>query len=140
MALTGLYWWWRRRAHLRAVAAGQATIRQLANSPLCRGKSRGNFIESAPVWSTFLLNRSAPPDPVGVMGDGRTYDHVCALRAVTSTDGMTADYYPFPHEFLGRAATRIINEVKSINRVAHDEQAKARSSGSKGNQDSSPFA
>jgi GMP synthase (glutamine-hydrolysing) len=54
------------------------------------------------------------------MGDGRTYDHVCALRAVTSTDGMTADYYPFPHEFLGRAATRIINEVKGMDAAATD--------------------
>ena len=51
------------------------------------------------------------------MGDGRTYDHVCALRAVTSVDGMTADFYPFDMAFLGRAATRIINEVKGINRV-----------------------
>jgi GMP synthase (glutamine-hydrolysing) len=62
--------------------------------------------------------RSGRPSPcccrcktVGVMGDGRTYDNVCALRAVTSTDGMTADFYPFDHAFLGRAATRIINEV-----------------------------
>jgi len=51
------------------------------------------------------------------MGDGRTYDNVCALRAVTSTDGMTADYYPFPHEFLGQVATRIITRCAVINRV-----------------------
>ena len=61
---------------------------------------------------------------VGVMGDARTYDHVCALRAVTSTDGMTADYFPFPHDFLGRTATRIINEVRGINRVVYDVTSK----------------
>jgi GMP synthase (glutamine-hydrolysing) len=53
---------------------------------------------------------------VGVMGDGRTYDQARALRAVTSTDGMTADYYPFDHAFLGRVANRIINEVRGVNR------------------------
>ena len=55
---------------------------------------------------------------------GRTYDHVCALRAVTSTDGMTADSYPFEHAFLSRVATRIINEVKGINRVVYDVTSK----------------
>jgi GMP synthase (glutamine-hydrolysing) len=65
-----------------------------------------------------------PVKSVGVMGDGRTYDHVCALRAVTSTDGMTADYFPFPHDFLGRVATRIINEVRGINRVVYDVTSK----------------
>ena len=58
-----------------------------------------------------------PVRSVGVMGDARTYDQVCALRAVTSTDGMTADSYPFDHAFLARVATRIINEVRGINRV-----------------------
>jgi GMP synthase (glutamine-hydrolysing) len=58
-----------------------------------------------------------PVRTVGVMGDGRTYDQACALRAVTSTDGMTADYYPFDHAFLGRVANRIINEVRGIDRV-----------------------
>ena len=53
-----------------------------------------------------------PVRTVGVMGDGRTYDHVCALRAVTSTDGMTADSYPFDHAFLAETATRIVNEVR----------------------------
>ena len=65
-----------------------------------------------------------PVRTVGVMGDARTYDNVCALRAVTSTDGMTADYYPFDHNVLGRAATRIINEVKGINRVVYDVTSK----------------
>ena len=70
------------------------------------------------IWQAFAV--LLPVKTVGVMGDGRTYDNVCALRAVTSTDGMTADYYPFPHELLGRVATRIINEVKGINRVVYD--------------------
>jgi len=61
---------------------------------------------------------------VGVMGDARTYDFVCALRAVTSTDGMTADYYDFSHDFLGHVATRIINEVRGINRVVYDITSK----------------
>jgi GMP synthase (glutamine-hydrolysing) len=74
------------------------------------------------IWQAFAV--LLPVKTVGVMGDGRTYDHVCALRAVTSTDGMTADYFPFPHEFLGRAATRIINEVKGINRVVYDVTSK----------------
>jgi GMP synthase (glutamine-hydrolysing) len=74
------------------------------------------------IWQAFAV--LLPVRTVGVMGDGRTYDHVCALRAVTSTDGMTADYYPFPHEILGRAATRIINEVRGINRVVYDVTSK----------------
>ncbi len=65
-----------------------------------------------------------PVNTVGVMGDLRTYEAVLALRAVTSTDGMTADYYPFPHDFLGRVATRIINEVKGVNRVVYDVTSK----------------
>jgi GMP synthase (glutamine-hydrolysing) len=65
-----------------------------------------------------------PVRTVGVMGDGRTYDYACALRAVTSVDGMTADYYPFAHDFLGETATRIINEVRGINRVTYDITSK----------------
>jgi GMP synthase (glutamine-hydrolysing) len=61
---------------------------------------------------------------VGVMGDYRTYDNVCGLRAVTSTDGMTADVYPFDAAFLARVATRIVNEVKGINRVVYDYTSK----------------
>jgi len=74
------------------------------------------------IWQAFAV--LLPVKTVGVMGDGRSYDHVCALRAVTSTDGMTADYFPFAHDFLGRAATRIINEVKGINRVVYDITSK----------------
>jgi GMP synthase (glutamine-hydrolysing) len=74
------------------------------------------------IWQAFAV--LLPVKTVGVMGDARSYDFVCALRAVTSTDGMTADYYPFPHEILGRAATRIINEVRGINRVVYDITSK----------------
>ncbi len=74
------------------------------------------------IWQAFAV--LLPVKSVGVMGDYRTYDHVCALRAVTSTDGMTADSYPFTHDFLARAATRIINEVKGINRVVYDVTSK----------------
>ena len=72
-----------------------------------------------------MADAGLPPGVANlVMGDARSYDFACALRAVTSTDGMTADYYPFPHEILGRAATRIINEVRGINRVVYDITSK----------------
>ncbi len=74
------------------------------------------------IWQAFAV--LLPVRTVGVMGDARTYDHVCGLRAVTSTDGMTADSYPFAHEFLSKTATRIINEVKGINRVVYDVTSK----------------
>ncbi|MDE1148193.1 MAG: glutamine-hydrolyzing GMP synthase [Azospirillaceae bacterium] len=74
------------------------------------------------IWQAFAV--LLPVRTVGVMGDGRSYDYACALRAVTSVDGMTADYYPFEHEFLGRVATRIINEVRGINRVTYDITSK----------------
>ena len=70
------------------------------------------------IWQAFAA--ILPMRTVGVMGDGRTYDYALALRAVTSVDGMTADYYPFTHDFLGETATRIINEVKGVNRVFYD--------------------
>jgi GMP synthase (glutamine-hydrolysing) len=74
------------------------------------------------IWQAFAV--LLPVRTVGVMGDGRTYDYVLALRAVTSNDGMTADFYPFDMSFLGGAATRIINEVKGINRVVYDVTSK----------------
>lgn len=74
------------------------------------------------IWQAFAI--ILPVKTVGVMGDGRSYDYACALRAVTSVDGMTADFYPFDMSFLGRVATRIINEVKGINRVAYDITSK----------------
>ncbi len=74
------------------------------------------------IWQAFVA--ILPVRTVGVMGDGRTYDFACALRAVTSVDGMTADYYPFTHDFLGETATRIINEVPGINRVTYDITSK----------------
>ncbi len=74
------------------------------------------------IWQAFAV--LLPVRTVGVMGDGRTYDFVCALRAVTSVDGMTADFYPFEMSFLGKVATRIINEVRGINRVTYDITSK----------------
>jgi len=74
------------------------------------------------IWQAFAV--ILPVRSVGVMGDGRTYDHVLALRAVTSVDGMTADFFPYDMAFLGRAATRIINEVRGINRVVYDVTSK----------------
>ncbi|MCP5001000.1 MAG: glutamine-hydrolyzing GMP synthase [Hyphomicrobiales bacterium] len=74
------------------------------------------------IWQAFAV--LLPVQTVGVMGDGRTYEFVCALRAVTSVDGMTADFYHYDMEFLGRAATRIINEVRGINRVVYDVTSK----------------
>jgi GMP synthase (glutamine-hydrolysing) len=74
------------------------------------------------IWQAFAV--ILPVKTVGVMGDGRTYEHVVGLRAVTSTDGMTADFYHFDMSFLGRVATRIINEVRGVNRVVYDVTSK----------------
>jgi GMP synthase (glutamine-hydrolysing) len=74
------------------------------------------------IWQAFAV--LLPVRSVGVMGDGRTYDQVCALRAVTSTDGMTADVYPFDMAFLTRVAGRIVNEVRGVNRVTYDVTSK----------------
>jgi GMP synthase (glutamine-hydrolysing) len=74
------------------------------------------------IWQAFAV--ILPVKTVGVMGDARTYDYVVGLRAVTSTDGMTADFYPFEMKFIGHVATRIINEVKGVNRVVYDITSK----------------
>lgn len=74
------------------------------------------------IWQAFAVLLSTKS--VGVMGDGRTYENTCALRAVTSSDGMTADWYPMPYDLLGRLSNRIINEVKGINRVVYDISSK----------------
>ena len=75
------------------------------------------------IWQAFAV--LLPVRTVGVMGDYRTYDYVVGLRAVTSTDGMTADFYPFDMKFIGHVATRIINEVKGVNRVVYDVTSQA---------------
>jgi len=74
------------------------------------------------IWQAFAV--FLPVRSVGVMGDGRTYEHVIALRAVTSTDGMTADWFAFPPDVLGRMSSRIINEVDGVNRVVYDVSSK----------------
>lgn len=74
------------------------------------------------IWQAFAV--LLPVKTVGVMGDARTYEYVCALRAVTSTDGMTADFFPFDMQFLAKVSSRIINEVKGINRVVYDVTSK----------------
>jgi GMP synthase (glutamine-hydrolysing) len=74
------------------------------------------------IWQAFAV--LLPVRSVGVMGDYRTYENVVALRAVTSLDGMTADWFPFPHDVLGRISNRIINEVRGVNRVVYDVSSK----------------
>ena len=74
------------------------------------------------VWQAFVV--LLPVQSVGVMGDYRTYEQAVCIRAVTSVDGMTADWANLPHEFLGRVSNRIINEVRGINRVAYDISSK----------------
>ena len=74
------------------------------------------------IWQAFCV--LLPVKTVGVMGDSRTYEYVCAIRAVTSVDGMTADYYPFDQSFLKKVSNNIINKVKGINRVVYDTTSK----------------
>jgi GMP synthase (glutamine-hydrolysing) len=74
------------------------------------------------IWQAYVA--FLPIRSVGVMGDGRTYDNAVALRAVTSSDGMTADWFPFPADFLSRVSNRIVNEVRGVNRVVYDISSK----------------
>jgi GMP synthase (glutamine-hydrolysing) len=74
------------------------------------------------IWQAFAV--LLPVKSVGVMGDERTYEFTCAVRAVTSTDGMTAEWYPMPYDVLERISNRIINEIKGINRVVYDITSK----------------
>jgi GMP synthase (glutamine-hydrolysing) len=74
------------------------------------------------IWQAFAV--LLPVRAVGVMGDARTYESVVALRAVTSRDGMTADWFPFPYDVLGRISNRIINQVRGVNRVTYDVSTK----------------
>ena len=103
-----------------AVTAEKVKILQRADAIyLDEIRSKGLYDD---IWQAFAV--LLPVQTVGVMGDARTYDFVCALRAVTSTDGMTADSYPFTHDFLTQVSGRIINEVRGINRVVYDVTSK----------------
>src|SRR4051812_44842947 len=102
------------------ITAEKLEILRLADDVFIEEIRRAGLYDD--IWQAFAV--LLPVRTVGVMGDARTYDYALALRAVTSTDGMTADYYPFPHDFLGRVATRIINEVKGVNRVTYDITSK----------------
>jgi GMP synthase (glutamine-hydrolysing) len=94
-------------------------LRQADDIYLEEIRSAGLYDE---IWQAFAV--LLPVRSVGVMGDERTYEYTCAVRAVTSVDGMTADWYPFPHDVLGRISNRIINEVRGINRVCYDISGK----------------
>jgi GMP synthase (glutamine-hydrolysing) len=103
-----------------AVTKAQLDILRLADDIYIEEIRRHGLYDD--IWQAFAV--ILPVKTVGVMGDGRTYEHVLGLRAVTSTDGMTADFYPFDMKFLGHVATRIINEVKGVNRVVYDVTSK----------------
>ena len=103
-----------------AITREKLDILQLADEIYIEEIRRSGLYDD--IWQAFAV--LLPVKTVGVMGDGRTYDYVIGLRAVTSTDGMTADFYPFDMTFLGAVATRIINEVKGVNRVVYDVTSK----------------
>jgi len=103
-----------------AVDAAKLETLRLADAIFLEEIRRAGLYDA--IWQAFAV--LLPVRSVGVMGDDRTYEQACALRAVTSVDGMTADFYPFDAEFLGRTATRIVNEVPGINRVVYDVTSK----------------
>jgi len=92
-------------------------IEELRKATTAEGRSW--YDETAQAFAVFL-----PVKSVGVMGDGRTYEYVVALRAVQTTDFMTADWAPLPHQLLARVSSRIINEIRGINRVTYDISSK----------------
>ena len=102
------------------VTAEKVAVLQQADAIFIEEIRNADLYEA--IWQAFTV--LLPVQTVGVMGDARTYEHVCALRAVTSADGMTADYYHFDMGFLGGVANRIVNEVKGINRVVYDVTSK----------------
>ena len=103
-----------------AITRDKLEILRLADNVFIEEIRRAGLYED--IWQAFAV--LLPVRTVGVMGDFRTYDFVVGLRAVTSTDGMTADFYPFDMSFIGAVATRIINEVKGVNRVVYDVTSK----------------
>jgi len=102
------------------VTAEKAAILRRADAIFIQELRRAGLYDA--IWQAFAV--LLPVKTVGVMGDERTYDHVVALRAVTATDGMTAESYPFDHAFIAAVATRIINEVRGVNRVVYDVTSK----------------
>ncbi|HXW27057.1 MAG TPA: glutamine-hydrolyzing GMP synthase [Xanthobacteraceae bacterium] len=102
------------------ITKGKLDILRLADEIFIEEIRRSGLYDD--IWQAFAV--ILPVKTVGVMGDYRTYDYVVGLRAVTSTDGMTADFYPFDMGFLGHVATRIVNEVKGVNRVVYDVTSK----------------
>jgi GMP synthase (glutamine-hydrolysing) len=103
-----------------AITKERLDILRLADDAFIEEIRRAGLYDD--IWQAFAV--LLPVRTVGVMGDYRTYDYVVGLRAVTSTDGMTADFYPFDMKFIGAVATRIINEVKGVNRVVYDVTSK----------------
>jgi GMP synthase (glutamine-hydrolysing) len=103
-----------------AISKDKLDILRLADEIFIEEIRRAGLYDD--IWQAFAV--ILPVRTVGVMGDYRTYDYVVGLRAVTSTDGMTADFYPFDMAFLARVATRIVNEVKGVNRVVYDVTSK----------------
>ncbi|MCA6288883.1 MAG: glutamine-hydrolyzing GMP synthase, partial [Phenylobacterium sp.] len=102
------------------ITPGKVAVLQKADAIYLEEIRKAGLYDS--IWQAFAV--LLPVKTVGVMGDARTYEDVLALRAVTSTDGMTADFFEFPWEVLGRCATRIINEVRGVNRVVYDVTSK----------------